>query len=101
MRTYLTACLLSFFQQQRLYREQEASLRPFNIEKPLWVFVGGSVNAVRKEDKKDVSDVVAILKFLAAYVANRKDSTERIRRVLNEGLLTATARTCSRAVSPT
>lgn len=90
MRTYLTACLLSFFQQQRLYREQEASLRPFNIEKPLWVFVGGSVNAVRKEDKKDVSDVVAILKFLATYVANRKDSTERIRRVLNEGLLTAT-----------
>ncbi|MGB7214397.1 MAG: DEAD/DEAH box helicase family protein, partial [Gammaproteobacteria bacterium] len=92
MRTYLTACLLSFFQQQRLYREQEASLRPFNIEKPLWVFVGGSVNAVRKEDKKDVSDVVAILKFLATYVANRKDSTERIRRVLNEGLLTATGK---------
>ena len=90
MRTYLTACLLSFFQQQRLYREQEASLRPFNIEKPLWVFVGGSVNAVRKEDKKDVSDVVAILKFLATYVANRKDSTERIRRVLNDELLTAT-----------
>src|SRR5690606_3733833 len=92
MRTYLTACLLSFFQQQRLYREQEASLRPFNIEKPLWVFVGGSVNAVRKEDKKDVSDVVAILKFLATYVANRQDSTERIRRVLNEGLLTATGK---------
>jgi hypothetical protein len=92
MRTYLTACLLSFFQQQRLYREQEASLRPFNIEKPLWVFVGGSVNAVRKEDKKDVSDVVAILKFLATYVANRQDSTERIQRVLNEGLLTATGK---------
>jgi hypothetical protein len=92
MRTYLTACLLAFFQQQRLYREQEGSLRPFNIEKPLWVFVGGSVNAVRKEDKKDVSDVVAILKFLATYVANRKDSTGRIRRVLNEGLLTATGK---------
>src|SRR5690606_15221775 len=29
MRTYLTACLLSFFQQQRLFREQEASLRQF------------------------------------------------------------------------
>lgn len=40
---YLVACLLSFFQQQRLYREQRATFRPFNIEKPLWIFVGGSV----------------------------------------------------------
>jgi hypothetical protein len=40
---YLVACLLAFYQQQRLYREQEAAFRPFNIEKPLWIFVGGSV----------------------------------------------------------
>ena len=37
------ACLLAFFQQQRLFKEQEAAFRPFNIEKPLWIFVGGSV----------------------------------------------------------
>jgi hypothetical protein len=92
MNTYLTACLLAFFQQQRLYRKQEAAFRPFNIEKPLWIFVGGSVNAVRTENKEQVSDVVAILKFLAAYVANRADSVERIRRVLHEGLLTATGK---------
>lgn len=92
MRTYLTACLLAFFQQQRLYREQEAALRPFNLEKPLWIFVGGSVNAVRTENREQVSDVVAILKFLATYVANRKDSIERIRRVLDQGLMTADGR---------
>jgi hypothetical protein len=40
---YLVACLLAFFQQQRLYKEQESAFRPFNIEKPLWIFVGGSV----------------------------------------------------------
>ena len=33
---YLTACLLAFFQQQRLYSENEATCRPFNLEKPLW-----------------------------------------------------------------
>ena len=37
------ACLLSFFQQQRLYREQAGTFRPFNIENPLWIFVGGRV----------------------------------------------------------
>ena len=37
---YLNACLLAFFQQQRLYREQESAFPPFNIDKPLWIFVG-------------------------------------------------------------
>ncbi|HOR27816.1 MAG TPA: DEAD/DEAH box helicase family protein [Candidatus Sumerlaeota bacterium] len=89
MRTYLTACLLSFFQQQRLYRENQSTFRPFNIEKPLWIFVGGSVNAVRTESREQVSDVVAILKFLTRYVGDRRGSIDRIRRILNEGLTTA------------
>jgi hypothetical protein len=88
-RSYLTACLLAFYQQQKLYREQGAKFRPFNIERPLWIFVGGSVNAVRSENREQVSDVIAILKFLAEYVENAADSIERIRRVLNEGLVTA------------
>jgi hypothetical protein len=54
--------------------------------------VGGSVNAVRTENREQVSDVVAILKFLADYVANRADSIEHIRRVLHEGLVTATGK---------
>ncbi|GAB6062694.1 DEAD/DEAH box helicase family protein [Deferrisoma palaeochoriense] len=92
MKTYLTACLLAFFQQQKLYRDQEGAFRPFNLERPLWIFVGGSVNAVRTEHREKVSDVVAILKFLAAYTAQRKDSIERIRRVLHEGLVTASGK---------
>src|SRR5690554_6959115 len=73
MKSYLTACLLAFFQQQWLFREHEAAFRPFNLERPLWIFVGGSVNAVRTENREQVSDVVAILKFLASYVAGRPD----------------------------
>ena len=38
---YLVACLLAFFQQQRLFKEQAFAFRPFNIERPLWIFVGG------------------------------------------------------------
>jgi hypothetical protein len=85
---YLVACLLSFFQQQRLYREQGATFRVYNIEKPLWIFVGGSVTATLAT--RDASDIVEILQFLARYVADRAGSIHRIERVLNQGLETAT-----------
>lgn len=87
---YLVACLLSFYQQQRLYREQRSTFRTFNIEKPLWIFVGGSVTATLA--KKDASDIVEILQFLARYIADRTGSIQRIERVLNQGLITATGR---------
>jgi hypothetical protein len=87
---YLTACLLSFFQQQRLYREQQSAFRPFQVEKPLWVFVGGSVTATLA--KQDAADVVEILQFLARYVTDRAGSVQRIERVLNQGLATSTGR---------
>ena len=39
------------------------------MDRPLWVFVGGRVNAVRTENKRPVSDVVDILLFLATVTA--------------------------------
>ena len=41
--------------------------RPFLLEQPLWIFVGGSVNAVRTQDGRKVSDVIDILLFLAEF----------------------------------
>ena len=87
---YMVACLLSFFQQQRLYGEKGNAFRAFNIEKPLWIFVGGRVTA--KLAKKDASDIVEILQFLARYVANRAETIQRIDRVLNQGLITASGK---------
>ncbi len=84
---YLVACLLSFFQQQRLYREQEKVFRPFHIDKPLWIFVGSKVTATLAT--KDASDIIEILRFLARYVSDRTGSIQRIERVLNQGLITA------------
>lgn len=84
---YMVACLLSFFQQQRLFREHGDRFRPFNIEKPLWIFVGGKVTATLAT--RDASDILEILLFLSRYVADRAGSIQRINRVLNEGLVTA------------
>ena len=80
---YLTACLLAFYQQQRLFRDHAVEFRPFLLEHPLWIFVGGSVKAVRTENKKQVSDVVDILLFLAEFVKERRNSVKLINRLLS------------------
>lgn len=64
---YLAACLLAFYQQQRLYADRAAEFRPFLLERPLWIFVGGSVNAVRTQAGRQVSDVTDILLSLASF----------------------------------
>lgn len=90
---YLTACLLSFYQQLRLYDEQQGKYKVFAIDRPLWVFVGSKVTAVRTENRKQVSDVVDILFFLAELLAetNRKKTLGDIRKLLSgdTGLLDA------------
>jgi hypothetical protein len=60
-RQYFTACLLSFYQQQFLWSSNRNKLADFNIEKPLWVFVG---NTVSGED----SDILNVLRFLAGFL---------------------------------
>ncbi|MBV9216217.1 MAG: DEAD/DEAH box helicase family protein, partial [Acidobacteria bacterium] len=82
---YLTACLLSFYQQQKLYEDAERNLRPFNIEKPLWVFVGGSVT--KSLGSQEATDIVRIIKFVAGFVGNRNASISRIAAVLERGLI--------------
>ena len=54
---YLTANLLSYYQQLLLFKSKPDMAVQFRLFKPLWVFVGSSVNAVRTENKKETSDV--------------------------------------------
>lgn len=80
---YLTANLVSFFQQQLIFKEQKTLLRDFLLHKPLWVFVGGKVNAVRKEGGKEVSDVLEIIYFLTDFLKNPLLSIQQIDEVIN------------------
>ena len=45
------------------------------------MFVGGSVNAVRSENKKKVSDVVDILLFLAEFVNDKGQTVKLLDRL--------------------
>ncbi len=89
-RLYLTASLLSYYQQLRVFDEQHSVLAEFNLEKPLWVFVGASVNKVvggSQQDKKTSTDVVKIVQFLADFLHEWQQSEQDIQQVLNGALV--------------
>ncbi|CAN5907420.1 hypothetical protein BH11PSE12_BH11PSE12_25920 [soil metagenome] len=63
LRKYHTASLLSFYQQLWLWGTHKTQIADFNIEKPLWVFVGNKV-------ADDDSDILAVVNFLADFLNN-------------------------------
>lgn len=75
---YLTACMLTFFEQLLLYRNDRGSATTFGIEKPLAIFVGSKVTAVRTDGGRKVSDVVEVLLFLANFVKHAHRSRRDI-----------------------
>lgn len=83
---YLVGCLLVFYEQLKLFQDQSSSFGPFQIEKPLWVLVGSSVNAVRTEAGREVSDVVDILLFLREFCSDKRGSVAALRDILSNGL---------------
>ena len=81
--TYLTASLLSFYQQMKIFDSSRVMIKPYLIEKPLMVFVGSSVNAVRKSSGKDVSDVVDVLLFIDEFIKSKSESIANIEKILS------------------
>lgn len=79
---YLIAYLLTYYQQKKVYKDKLKDFKPFNIENPLMIFIGGSVNALRKENKEEVSDVLDIIKFINYFTQNRNKSINFIDRIL-------------------
>jgi len=65
---YLTAGLITFYQQIKLYYEKSKEFAPFNIEKPLWIFIAGKVT--KTTSKQEISDVLIILEFFSDFLNN-------------------------------
>ena len=74
----LMANLLSFYEQQLVYAEQEEDLRPYNLSRPLWAFVGSTVN---KSDRRR-SDVMTVVRFLHRVLSDSNWATGVIGRLL-------------------
>ncbi len=77
---YLTACLLGFYEQLRLFKDKNAELTPFMIEKPLAIFVGStvSVSSTNSDWKQEMSDIVYILNFFKHFISNCKEAIDVI-----------------------
>ena len=80
---YLTAYLLCLYEQTLSYEESPLVKNRFLIARPLGIFVGGSVNAVRSENKRQVSDVVQILLFIKDFVKYPEVFSGYIQRLLD------------------
>lgn len=83
-RRYLVAGLLAYYRQRRMFEDNPEIVRQFMLERPLWVFVGSKVNAVRREKGKAVSDVLDVLRFLREFAADRKTAEKDIEAVLRD-----------------
>ncbi|MEM1874910.1 MAG: DEAD/DEAH box helicase family protein [Candidatus Hadarchaeales archaeon] len=83
--------LLSFYEQMRLYQEEKDTLRPYNLEKPLWVFVGHTVKGKSSDDQATSSDVFAVVRFLHRVLSDRAWTVEKLKAILEgkSGLLVA------------
>ena len=79
---YLTAAILSFYQQLRIWLDHADEFAVFNVERPLWVFFGASVNAVRKEGGREVSDILDVLLFFAEFVKHKAESIRHLDMLL-------------------
>lgn len=88
-RKYLTGALLSYYQQLCIFRENPLWTGTFNLHKPLWVFVGGSVNAVRTVNKKETSDVLQIIDFFRDFIQDPVLSKQHLQELLSgrDGIL--------------
>ncbi|MFZ8863288.1 MAG: DEAD/DEAH box helicase family protein, partial [Thermocrinis sp.] len=71
------ANLLDFYQQLLVYEQKRELAKEYNIEKPLWIFVGSTVSG-----KNIDSDIVKVLDLIRNSL-NRDWLKERIDKILN------------------
>jgi hypothetical protein len=67
----LLANSMAFYEQIVQYREAGLSLKDYNIEKPLWIFVGSKV-------QKESSDVFKVVQFLNWLLNENKVEVQQL-----------------------
>lgn len=82
---YLVASLLTYYQQLRLYDDQKKALEPFNLERPLWVFVSSKVTASLSPG--EASDTVQVLQFVDQVLHKADKTKDAIDYLLSKGMV--------------
>jgi hypothetical protein len=89
--TVVLANALGFLDQRLAFLENRVDLSSYNIEQPLWVFVGHTVTGSTREDETTFSDVERLVVFLDGFTSNPTTTIQMIARILRgeSGLLDA------------
>ncbi len=75
----MLANLVSFYEQILVFEENNELIKEYNIEKPLWIFVGSKVKG-----QKEQSDILTIVRFLSLALKNEDNwAINSIRRILD------------------
>lgn len=80
---YLLGCLLTFFQQCSIWKDNSNQWREFNLSKPLWVFLGKTVVGSSNVDKESRSDVIKIIRFFAWFLANEAHACQMMQQLMS------------------
>ena len=81
--TLLLANSLSFLSQMSIYQSKKNDIRPYNVERPLWIFVGSKVSVTDKRTTSDIIDVVEFLEWVTS--PNNKESVKNKIELIKEG----------------
>lgn len=82
--TVFVANLLSYYEQLLVYKENKDIVSEYNIEKPLWIFVGSTVTSSKqsREEEKTVSDILDIILFLKKVLEDKEWLENQIQNIL-------------------
>jgi hypothetical protein len=84
----LTGSLLGYYEQLVLFEQYQDELRQYNVEKPLWVFVGSRVissnGSLTQGDKQNISDVTRIVNFFKFILSSPQKLQQQINKILSE-----------------
>ncbi|MBC7128321.1 MAG: DEAD/DEAH box helicase family protein [Thermoplasmatales archaeon] len=72
------ANLMSFYEQLLLYEKLQKAITEYNIEKPLWIFVGSKVNEA-------TSDVLQVVKFLNWFLTENENIVKSLMKKILDG----------------
>jgi hypothetical protein len=75
---------LSFYEQRLIYKEHPHEIRDYNLEPPLWVFVGSKVTAIYTEHGEKQSDVLKVVSFLYKLLREEGWAISNISAILRE-----------------
>jgi hypothetical protein len=84
----LTAGLLSYYEQITLFEKFGTELKKYEIEKPLWIFVGSKViggsGSLTQTDRQNISDVTRVIKFLQTILNQPVRLKNDLEKILSE-----------------